>query len=67
MSTENQYDVFSQMTLEELTEQEKCAMRELGSSSEFLAKEARRDLHLIRDVMRNVHNYNWLTKKLRAS
>lgn len=63
----SQYDMFSQMTLTELIQNEKAALSFLSSSSEFLAKQARKDLSLIRQVMRAVHSYNWITKQVRVS
>lgn len=62
-----QYDLFSQMTLEELIQNEKAALSFLSSSSDFLAKQAKKDLSLIRQVMHAVHSYNWLTKQVRVS
>jgi hypothetical protein len=60
------YDVFSQMTLAELIEQEKSALAFLDSTSAYMVQQAKRDLRLIREVMKAVHDYNWITKQIRT-
>ena len=64
---ESKYDMFSQMTLDELIQNEKSALSFLNSSSKFLVKEAKNDLNLIRQVMRAVHSFNWINRKVSTS
>lgn len=56
-----QHDIFDSMSLNELQENEAAAMMLLQiSSSDLLKEQSRRDLFLIRRIMQQKFNYDWL-------
>lgn len=67
MDNTHKYDMFSQMTLEELIINEKCCLNMMSkTTSEYLNNISKLDLDLIREVMKNVHNYNWISKTIKV-